>query len=469
MKNKFTNLFKRKSKEKVEEDENEEDYAVNNITYKSLKNNRYFLIFDTLNEKELDNLKYINKDSIVELSFDNSYEYFKVAKRLKEIGFRGDIKFYLKNQKEFDKEMNNYFEELKDMNIVIGGYAFLSNKYSFSKYIENNKRIDNFIKPALNLSPFEKYLYAYNIVKRYKEFNESSNPNDSRDIYQILDNDYIVCVGFSNFLGILLDKLGIENEEYSQNVDTGLDNISVNRIVLPDDALVKLEGHERRKINLVDPKYNIDGYFIADPTWDNDLKNDSYVYALMTNSEYVLNYRYNAYQRKDVFEIFCVDNLDEFYKKINIYLDKTENSEEKLIYSMLDEFKKLDNNFYKEVISKFPKVNDIEISMIPTIENNVLSNKDIKEIFFFIGNHIIKKSNNIISGETLKEGITVIYRDVLGFKGKQLEEIINEIMEYNKERYKVCFPKRYVLDKDDNLVSIMSEHSKFDENESKKM
>ena len=38
----------------------------------------------------------------------------------------------------------------------------------------------NIIKPAINLSPFERYLYAYNITKLFKKYKESDNKNDSR-------------------------------------------------------------------------------------------------------------------------------------------------------------------------------------------------------------------------------------------------------------------------------------------------
>ena len=42
----------------------------------------------------------------------------------------------------------------------------------------------------------------------------------ARRVYDILNNNYMVCVGYSEFLGDLLEKLGIENIEFS--VEVGL-------------------------------------------------------------------------------------------------------------------------------------------------------------------------------------------------------------------------------------------------------
>ena len=118
------------------------------------------------------------------------------------------------------------------------------------------------------LSHLEKYMAVYEIVKKFKEYKESHNDIfESKEMSQILFNNYIVCVGFSRLLVELLNKVGISSKDISLDVDT-----SYERGFTLEEKIAKFEGHRRVLVNLVDPKYNIDGFYMADPTWDNDLK-----------------------------------------------------------------------------------------------------------------------------------------------------------------------------------------------------
>ncbi len=193
--------------------------------------------------------------------------------------------------------------------------------YTYEEYYKFEKVLFEMIRPALNLSPFEKFLYAYNIVKYYKKYNESSdNVFESRKLYDVLINDYIVCVGYAKMLVDLLDKLGIASTKYSLNVDVGFDNVNPHEENVAEDKKSTLGGHARVIVNLVDEKYGINGIYQSDPTWDNILDKDSYVYSLMTFDEASKNKRY-LYIDKNITNILYARNLEEFYNIVNTYMD----------------------------------------------------------------------------------------------------------------------------------------------------
>lgn len=102
-----------------------------------------------------------------------------------------------------------------------------------------------------NLSPFEKLVYAYDIIKSF-EYEHSKDPSDSRNIHSIIRDGKIVCVGYSVFLKQLL------NEE-------GIDCILLNATIKDQE---EEEYHKRNMVYIKDEKYGIDGSFVLDATWD---------------------------------------------------------------------------------------------------------------------------------------------------------------------------------------------------------
>ncbi len=127
-------------------------------------------------------------------------------------------------------------------------------KTSLDNFIGMRETID-WYKQIINegeLSPAEKLLYAYDIIKSFG-YNESSvDLNDSRYIPEIIQTGNIVCVGYSSFIEQLLKELDIPTTKIS---------VSVKK----DD---KLFGHARNVVRLDDDKYNIHGLYAFDATWD---------------------------------------------------------------------------------------------------------------------------------------------------------------------------------------------------------
>lgn len=153
-------------------------------------------------------------------------------------------------------------------------YIALSEKYdnvyfsvasSYVTTIENlilrEDIMDSIIEEVnrFELSPLEKYMYLYNIVKMYKEYKEveeDNNPYLSRYSEYTLFNDYMVCVGFAELLEELVDRLKNKNVVCS----------TYSCSIVDDND--KESGHCRCLIKIKDEKYDIDGIYIADPTWD---------------------------------------------------------------------------------------------------------------------------------------------------------------------------------------------------------
>lgn len=433
--------------------------------YNDLINNDSFHFSTPLTHEELKYFKYLNKSANVQFKNQNYDILFDSINILRECGHTGDIRISIEEKNDFNSYIFGHLDKIKyfdNVEVYLSGAT-----HSLKDYMKYEKKLIDLIVDAINLSPFEKYLFAYNVVKKFKKYKENEDDKTSaRDLYQIFDNEYMVCVGYSKLLGDLLDKLGIESYEESVSVDVGMDNIPNDEKPLPDfvydektgelkEFLTDSAGHARRKIHLVDPKYGIEGYYFADPTWDNSLEKDFYSYALMTADEYVATDRYNYYSFYNLSELLSVHSLEEFYLKINIMIDKRKRINEKdVIQSFYSFFEKFDKEFYDILIAKYGNV----------LSYNFKLDKELTQsIFLDIGERILEKTNNVILGSTFKEAITVLYRDCYGIKNpEELENTVNKIMEYNKKRHAKCFPKRYKIDQNDNRMVLFNMYNKFD-------
>lgn len=100
------------------------------------------------------------------------------------------------------------------------------------------------------LSPLEKFCYAYMIVKnrKYKESEDKSLRMLSRKFVSVLNSDYCVCVGFAKLLNELCSRIGINSVDKTINVDGWH---AINAILINDE------------------KYGIkNSLYYSDPTYD---------------------------------------------------------------------------------------------------------------------------------------------------------------------------------------------------------
>ena len=163
--------------------------------------------------------------------------------------------------------------------------------------------IDN-IK-QMNLSPLEKVMLVYDIVreKPYKHEEKGANSSESRDLYYAIQGDTIVCAGYATIFSYIMKNLGIQCAEALL------------------DGVDGYPGHARNVIYVNDGKYNIEGIFLVDPTMDTRREDDKYDY-LYTYDGFLKKKKdldVSDYYGKTVDRTFSilsnynVDDLDQFF------------------------------------------------------------------------------------------------------------------------------------------------------------
>ena len=220
---------------------------------------------------------------------------------------------------------------------------------SLNEMKELNSKLDSIVAEIKNssLSPYEKYIAAYNIVKSFKKYrfyldNEGIDElvfDQSRNPYLVLTNQYIVCAGYSSLLHLLLKKLNIPSHEWTIGVSDKSEAIA-------SGSSKDNEAHARLYVNIVDDKYGINGYYMCDPTFDNVDKESSDLYGYKhlsmscgeshdygkdSSSYYYFSYDY------DVFN-------DQMFINTDDYLAKADS-----LYEIFTIIQDLDPDFYSQL------------------------------------------------------------------------------------------------------------------------
>lgn len=298
--------------------------------------------------------------------------------------------------------------------------------------IKAEKIIDDMVQPALDLSPFERYIYAYNIVKNFKAYNEHIDREMQSEVYQILFNEYIVCTGFRNLLSELLTKLDIPNKSINIKI------ANIQDFANSQEALKK-RGHARLRVKIVDQKYGIDGFYICDPTWDNDLERDYYTHLLMTNRKETYSFSYVWLNDGITSELYDINSIDEFRNKINYLFIKKSFPINLLLIQLCTELYLFDQSYLDPLTQKY----NLDLGGIMDAINK-FDDDQLKEISDDIGNVILSKVNKEVDGYTIMAGVAEIYKKFYGYQNdEELNKALNEVVRLNKERYELYFPKRY--------------------------
>jgi len=353
-------------------------------------------IGDTLTEEKIQEIMNCNANSI-SVTF-NTTDYsaiFSAIKKISNAKQNINYKINISNKNSFNDFIFNNINILSFDNIKIIQNERVFENVEFKEYVKKEKMLLDMVAPARNLSPLEKYLYAYNLTKNFKEYSPSEEGwEQSRALYNILDNEYIVCAGYTRLLEDLLDKLGIKSQEFG--------------VVAHDEVTNQYGNHSLLQVKIVDEKYGIDGIYFSDPTNDSDKKNDYYQYALMSN----LAQQYtplNSYIETERF--FAANSVEEFYDNFTKWYNKQENKE-RAIKDLAKQFIKIiykfDKNIYDEIFEKYSKL----------LNSDIEENK-IKEILLEVANYIENNLNNNISEEIKINAIEVLYRNFYGFKNEE--------------------------------------------------
>ena len=198
----------------------------------------------------IDNYLYIPANDIetikkyVELKENNLLNYTIVFKTM-----------YINYNTSLISDNINYFKTIKDKKDIY--FSFDGEKLlSLDQIIKDDEFLDYCVQNIKNsdMSPFEKYLAIYDIVKNFKKYNKRPDDRalqESRNLYMILNNNYMVCAGYARLLETLLKRIGI---------DATFLISPTNR----DDM-----QHAIVALKIKDEKYNLDGVYLSDPTDDN--------------------------------------------------------------------------------------------------------------------------------------------------------------------------------------------------------
>ena len=408
-------------------DHNRKKFLVSSYSYDGLQKDKVYFTLPVKDE-EMGYLKFLGDKTVVELMGNTNA--IDIIDAIRSAGKNNLILYNplgeLSNQFTGDLVKRNINCEnvfiLMPIRSTMSSEKSETLRYPLKKIAEGEKILNSIIKPAKNLSPFEKYIYAYDVTKKFKEYKEIKRTSKTREllksrrVYDILNNNYMVCVGYSNLLGNLLDKLGIENTEFSVKVGLQpykaeaqleakygdqwkeIDRDEKDRLIdeqknyIPDSWL----GHARRLVHIVDDKYGINGLYFSDPTWDNNLIHNSYNHLLLTSEE-VLNSKANYKFSENANELFHCSSVKEFNEKLNVILNRTipealnhKAEFQRLLKEESVAINKLDLEFYNNLYQKYEflrtenyKVKDLD--NIPKVLENYLED---------VGNYISKSKKN---------------------------------------------------------------------------
>ncbi len=429
---------------------------------KDLKENNKFYLDKSISDEEISNFKYTKEGIKIVFQYEDYENIFETISKIKELN-----KGYNYQIEVNDKEIFNNYSFNKDIDISNISVKSGLEEVDLKTYIDSEKMLNSMIEPAKDLSVFEKFLYAYDVTKHFKKYKESIDKDSARDLYKIVNNDeYMVCVGYANLLMDLLKRLGIDSYDYGVGVDTGYDKVDLNSEDV--DVQSKNEGHARVIVKITDPKYNLDGIYISDPTWDNDLDNDLYTYALMTFDEASKNIRY-LYKDYDITQLLYSKNINEFYERVNLYLNREiENNDDYMspyhnrkaqiyfIGNVLDFLKNIDLEFYQEM-KKW--VQDLLDYVDPFDQNK------FNEFVTTVGNYFYARINKPISKDTYIEAIKVLYTKFYGISEEEVLKEIDRTVDANKEKYNKSFPTIYRINQDGTKEVYSSLDNKWDEEE----
>ena len=241
------------------------------------------VLVSTLNFDNYDSHTLINEGIIYLFLDEHQEEVLKVLKEVKDKGFNNNIVLIVNrvNLGLIDKAYNIYGDNLRISPLMSQEHKKdFEDTWDFPYYtVDEIKSSENVLDLYTNttldkkdkdgdiksLSPLEKYIAAYILTTKFAPYNEEEDTigdyHISRSVYEFVDkttDKKIVCVGYVHLLMEFLYRMGIE------------DTIrwDVHSIDEEEKNHTFGDNHARMLIHLVDPKYNIDGIYMTDPTWD---------------------------------------------------------------------------------------------------------------------------------------------------------------------------------------------------------
>ena len=225
----------------------------------------WHVTFNDISLKEINKLILLSKELNMPLKvFIRGGDYKKDDIREKiDLLFNNSTLEKLKKLNEY--LLNNTGREI----IFIESDISSNNKWNLKQIIYAHERIQKVCDVILkfNLSPFETVAFIYKIIT--KSFAYKENEDDTglaRSIIGVLNTDNIVCVGYSLLIKAIIDKLDYpdlicDGTTIEVQIEDNLDNQF-------KDIINSGEGHMKNLIFIKDDKYEVDGVYLLDSTYD---------------------------------------------------------------------------------------------------------------------------------------------------------------------------------------------------------
>lgn len=436
---------------------NQNEKIIGNYSKKDLKEISSISLTLPLSPKALNNFIHIKNNTTLVLNPSNKeiideeayyQNVIKVINRLKEINKNYTLRIKVTNR-ELLRQSNIIRLLPKNINLTIDNDDYI---YKLDEYLKEEKKLESMVSRIRNsdLSPLEKYLAVYDIVKKYKPYKENdNNHNESRKLKYILDdsNPYIVCVGFTKLLTELLNRVNVPSKYISVMIDT-----SYEKGFTETDTPLENVGHARNLIKLDDDKYNIHGYYLADSTFDNNPKYDLFINSILTFDRKKEAKRLEKLDDTDLLLDF--HNLDEFKEKIKYFIkkgishpninSKTEEELRKKTYKdlylkIIDILQVLDKEKYIEFYNKY---NDyLNINLSNTTSNHL--EIPISNLLIDYAKYIIPLSNNKIELSTIFKALIEVKREIDWMNNQEIKEWLEKTINDNLEKEDKEFPYTY--------------------------
>ena len=262
------------------------DYLIENCDGIDLLNNLNYVIL----HNDFDSAEFYKKNPILKQYPILLVDLFKVSRQS------------LKNATAYFKETDNFFYKL-DKN---------EKEISYDDYVKTVELCDEILQEVVShdFSPLEQLMYVYDLIR--DRVYTAENPEEeyfvSRDITSVLLGDKIVCVGFSNLFAAIIENLGFNSKPcFLFNSE-------------------KISGHRRNIVEIHDDKYQVNGVYYFDTTWDSKHEGDnsylnSYLFFSRTKddmdiitSNHYINLTFNGFDKN-------------FIKRIRSFLRNHELSE----------------------------------------------------------------------------------------------------------------------------------------------
>ena len=441
---------------------------IGNYTKKRLdEDNNLILSISELRSTDYSMVKYLDDGiSIDIISMDiaddeeNSYVIIKDAiEKLSESGKHFKICFIVDNRSVFKKVFNG--ERFDNIDIIIKNDL---NDYKYEDYLAEEEKLDKLVEPIIsaNLSPLERYIAVYNLVKNFKPYKENPDQKEeSRYLRYILDNEYMVCVGYAKLLQVLCEKVGIRVNEISLSVDISYDAVARGEEPLVQEKTVEAGGHARCMVSIDDDKYGVHGVYVADPTWDNELSENRLNHALMTFSKIGTGRRMIWFNPNE--PILDINSMDDFKLQFDYLLKKEIANVRDRSYLNFYDYLTYDEQVKMESDSRYKELVTNKV-IILTAYKNVIENilrplscekalkeyderagncktfDDFNELITDLGNYLLSRVNQPISNETLIQasvnGTTVIK----GLNEQQRQEEYERTRKNLYDRELISFP-----------------------------